>query len=135
MFFGEELQGVQKSTVAALCNCLRQIATFSGRHGTLQQVAMFCDSQTARTGTRRRVVEHKGIVERGGVFSLVTSARSVASAVGQIALGVRPMFDAGVAGQKNAGNSRDVLLTDRTKTGCTPNSGRTTVRQRRPREP
>jgi spore germination protein YaaH len=102
MFFAEELQGVQKSTIAALCNCLRQIATFFERHGNLQQVATFCDSQTAQTGTKHRIVEHKGIVERAGIFSLVTSARSVVSAVGQTAPVVRPMFDAGIPGQKNA---------------------------------
>jgi hypothetical protein len=49
MFFNEEFQGVQKNTIAALCNYLRQIAIFSGRHGYLQQVATFCDNQTART--------------------------------------------------------------------------------------
>jgi len=54
MFFGEELQGVQKSTVAALCNYLRQIATFFEGHGNLQQVATFCDSQTARTDANRQ---------------------------------------------------------------------------------
>jgi hypothetical protein len=53
-FFAEELQGVQKSTIAAFCNCLRQIATLSGRHGNLQQVATFCDSQTARTDSNRQ---------------------------------------------------------------------------------
>jgi hypothetical protein len=54
MLVSEELQGVQKSTVAALCNCLRQIATFFGRDGNLQQVATFCDSQTARTDANRQ---------------------------------------------------------------------------------
>lgn len=35
------------------------------------------------------------------------------------------MFDAEIPRQKNAGNSRDVLLTDRTKTECSPNRSRT----------
>jgi len=54
MLFGEELQGVQKSTIAALRNCLRQIATFLGRHSDLQEVATFCDSQSALTDANRQ---------------------------------------------------------------------------------
>jgi hypothetical protein len=56
----------------------------------------------SRTGNRQktRVVEHKGVVERPGVFLLATSARSVASIVGQITSHVRPMFDAGLLRRK-----------------------------------
>jgi hypothetical protein len=54
-----------------------------------------------RRGNNDRVVEHKGIVERAGVFSLATSARSGTSAVEQTALGVRPMFDARIVVKKN----------------------------------
>src|ERR1700722_5003712 len=48
-----------------------------------------------RRGNKVGGVEHKGIVERVGVFSLATRARSGASGVSQTALGVRPTFDAG----------------------------------------
>jgi hypothetical protein len=54
MFFGEELQGIQKSTIAALCNCLRQLVTFFERHGNLQQVATFCDSRTSQSDAIRQ---------------------------------------------------------------------------------
>jgi hypothetical protein len=83
---------------------LRQIATVREPRGNLQQVATFCDNLTALTdakGHRRPVVEHKGIVERADVFSLVTSARSGVSAVGQTALAVRPMFDVRIVVKKN----------------------------------
>jgi len=43
MFFGEELQGVQKSTIAALCNCLRQIATFFWASRASPQSATSCN--------------------------------------------------------------------------------------------
>jgi hypothetical protein len=54
-----------------------------------------------RRGNKDRVVEHKGIVERAGIFSLATSARSGTSAVGQTAPIVRPMFDAAILVKKN----------------------------------
>jgi hypothetical protein len=54
-----------------------------------------------RRGNKDPVVEHKGIVERAGVFPLATSARSVVSGVGQIPVRVRPMFDAGIKAKKN----------------------------------
>jgi hypothetical protein len=47
-FLGEEWEGVQESTVATLCNRLRQIAAVFERHGNLRQVATFCDNLTAR---------------------------------------------------------------------------------------
>ena len=60
-----------------------------------------------RTTERQKtpVVEHKGIVERPGVFSLATSARSVASIVGQITSHVRLMFDAGSQRRKMSKNA------------------------------
>ena len=57
-------------SLAAICNKLQRSAT------TRQPGSM-------RIGSKDRVVEHKGIVGRAGVFSLATSARSASSAVGQ----------------------------------------------------
>ncbi len=51
-------------------------------------------------GQKRLVVEHKGIVGRGGAFLPATSAVSVASAVGQIPSRVRLMFDAELTRRK-----------------------------------
>ena len=56
--------------------------------------------RTAAIGNKDPVVEHKGIVERVGVFSLATSVRSVLSAVGQTAPRVRLMFDARITAKK-----------------------------------
>ena len=56
--------------------------------------------RTATIGNKDPVVEHKGIVERVGFFSLATSVRSVLSAVGQTALRVRLMFDTGITAKK-----------------------------------
>lgn len=56
--------------------------------------------RTATIGNKDPVVEHKGIVEQVGAFSLATSVRSVLSAVGQTALRVRLMFDAGITAKK-----------------------------------
>ncbi len=110
---------------ATVCDKLRHIPGVTAICNRLQRSATARKPGPIRIGSKDPVVEHKGSVERGGVFSLVTSARSVVAAVGQTALSVRPMFDAEIPRQKNAGNSRDVLLTDRTKTECSPNRSRT----------
>ena len=80
---------------------LRRLATNRGGFPASRQSAMNHDvlRQTRQPGPMRRgnkdpVLEHKGFVERSGVFSLATSARSVVFAVGQNASHVRPMFDA-----------------------------------------
>ena len=58
-----------------------------------QSLVVSLAENTCRRG-KRPVVEHKGIVGRGGAFLRATSAVSVASVVGQIPSRVRPMFDA-----------------------------------------
>jgi hypothetical protein len=55
--------------------------------------------------TKNPVVEHKGSVERFGVFFMASGARSAASAVGQNRSRVRQMFDARIS-VRNHPNSR-----------------------------
>ena len=88
---------------ATVCDKLRHFSGVTATCNTLQRSATARQPGLMRIGSKDPVVEHKGSVERGGVFSLATSARSVVSAVGQTAPVVRPMFDAGVQGQKKPG--------------------------------
>jgi hypothetical protein len=105
MFFGEELQVFKRARLqrfATICDKLRHFPGVTAVCNKLQRSETARQPGPMRFGNKDPVVEHKGGVERGGVFSLVTSARSVGSAVGQTAPVVRPMFDAGVPRQKNA---------------------------------
>ena len=88
--FGQELKIYLLATVR---NRSKQPATAGRDLGQRQPSATVCNQSAVQKGSKDRVVEHKGIVERVGAFSLATSVRSVLSAVGQTALRVRLMFD------------------------------------------
>jgi hypothetical protein len=84
----------QKSVSATVRN---ELKTVCNNGADFTRVATECNSlqpECSQKHSRKRVVEHKGIVERAGVFSLATSARSAGSVVGQNSPCVRPMFDA-----------------------------------------
>jgi len=74
---------------------------FATNHNSLRQPPR---AGFMRNSSKDPVVEHKRVVERPGVFSLATSARSAASIVGQVTSHVRPMFDAGSRRRKLSKN-------------------------------
>jgi hypothetical protein len=96
--FGQELQIYLLATIR---NRSKQPATAGRDLGQRQPSATVCNQSAVQKGSKDRVVEHKGIVERVGVFSLATSVRSVLSAVGQTALRVRLMFDTEITAKKS----------------------------------
>ena len=91
---------------ATICDKLRHFSRVTAICNKLQRSATARQPGPMRIGNKNPVVEHKGIVGRGGVFSLATSERSVVSAVGQTAPSVRPMFDAGIPRRKSAEKSQ-----------------------------
>jgi len=112
---------------ATVCDKLRHFQGVTAPCNKLQRSATARQPGPMRIGSKDPVVEHKGIVERGGVFFTRNECAVSRFRCGTNCAGRSTDVRRWSPRQKNAGNSRDALLTDRTKTGYTPNRGRTKV--------